>query len=81
VVARFGDSADPALAEQVAEALVNKGVRLGALDRSEDAVAAYDQVVARFGDSADPALAEQVAAALVNKGARMSGMGEEQELR
>jgi hypothetical protein len=39
VVARFGDATDPALREQVARALFNKGFRLGALERSEDAVA------------------------------------------
>ena len=36
VVARYGDAPEPALREQVARALVNKGVTLGELDRSED---------------------------------------------
>ena len=36
VVARFGDATEPALREQVARALVNKGVTLGALERSEE---------------------------------------------
>ena len=36
VLARFGDATEPALREQVAKALVNKGVTLGALERSED---------------------------------------------
>ena len=39
VVARFGDATEPALREQVAKALVNKGVTLGELERSEEAVA------------------------------------------
>jgi hypothetical protein len=34
--------------EQVAIAPVNKGVRLGALDRSEEELAVYDELVERF---------------------------------
>ena len=49
-------------------ALVNKGVRLGSLNRSQEAIAAYDDVVKRFGEATEPALREQVAKALVNKG-------------
>jgi hypothetical protein len=64
VVARFGDAPEAALRERVAQALANKGVTLGQLDRSEEAVGIFDQVVARFGDAPDPALREQVAAAL-----------------
>ena len=44
-------------------ALVNKGVRLGALERSEEAVAVYGEVVARYGDATEPALRERVAIA------------------
>jgi TolA-binding protein len=44
-------------------ALVNKGGRLGELDRAEEAVAVYDEVVARYGDATEPALREQVAIA------------------
>jgi hypothetical protein len=40
VVARFGDAAEAPLRERVARALVNKGVALGALGRSEEAVRA-----------------------------------------
>ena len=41
VVARFGEAPEPALRERVAGALVNKGVTLGALDRSEEALGVY----------------------------------------
>ena len=68
MVARFGDGHRAALREQVANALVNKGFRLGALGRSEEEIAVYDEVVARFGDGGRAALREQVAKALVNKG-------------
>ena len=44
---------EPVLREQVARALVNKGVRLGQLGHSEDAeMAVYEEVVARFGEAA-----------------------------
>ena len=39
VVARFGQSSEPALREQVAKAMFNKGVALGALKRNEKAIA------------------------------------------
>jgi len=45
-----------ALREPVARVLVNKGVTLGQLGRSEDAIAVYDDVIARFGADEDPAL-------------------------
>ncbi len=60
VVARFGDATEPALREQLAKALFNKGVVLGELGRSEEAVGVYDDVVARFGDATEPALREIV---------------------
>ncbi|MGI9003479.1 MAG: hypothetical protein ACR2GH_17785, partial [Pseudonocardia sp.] len=67
VVARYGDDPTPALREQVAMALVNKGVELGVVGRSAEAVAAYAEVVARYGDDPALALREQVVRALVNK--------------
>ena len=62
------DNDKPALREQVATALVNKGITLGTLNRSEEAIAVYDDVVKRFGEATEPALRELVAKALVNKG-------------
>ena len=60
MIARFGDAPEPAPREQVAIALYNKGVRLGQLDRSEDAVAVYEELIARFGDAAQPSITELV---------------------
>jgi hypothetical protein len=51
------------LAEQVARALVNKGVALGALDRSAEAIAVYDDLLARFGTATELPLREWVAKA------------------
>jgi tetratricopeptide (TPR) repeat protein len=48
----------------VARALVNQGVKLGELGRSEEAIEVYGQVVARYGDRPEAPLAEQVARAL-----------------
>jgi TolA-binding protein len=48
-------------------ALFNKGVTLGQLERSEEAVGVYDEVLARFGDATEAALREQVAQALQRK--------------
>lgn len=52
----------------LATAFINKGITLAKLGRSEEAVAAYDDVVARFGDVGEPALRERVAKALLYKG-------------
>ena len=49
--------------EQVAWALFNKGVTLGALDRGEEAIAAYDDVLARFGSASEKTLSDVVARA------------------
>ena len=65
---RFGEATEPALREQVAKALVNKGYRQGQLKQSEAAIATYDEVLRRFGEATEPALRELVAKALVNKG-------------
>jgi tetratricopeptide (TPR) repeat protein len=50
-VARYKDASEPALCEQVAGALYNKGWALGQLNRSEAAIAVYDDLVARYKDA------------------------------
>jgi len=47
----------------VARALVNKGVTLGALGRTEEEIAVYDDVVGRFGEASEPGIQEIVAQA------------------
>jgi tetratricopeptide (TPR) repeat protein len=69
------DSAHRSSIDEVAAiAGYNLGVVLGDLERSEDAVAVYDDVVARFGDATEPALRERVAGALFNKGVRLGAL-------
>jgi tetratricopeptide (TPR) repeat protein/MinD-like ATPase involved in chromosome partitioning or flagellar assembly len=64
----------------VAQALYNKGVTLGQLQRSEEAIAAADELLQRFGESQTLGLQERIAQALVNKGVALGQLqrGEEE---
>ena len=75
----FSAAASSTQPEVGATALYNKGVTLGLLGRSEEAVAVYDQVDSRYRDDPTPALREQVAKALVNKGYRLGLLGRSEE--
>ena len=79
VLSRFGEASEPALREQVARALVNKGITLRQLGRSEEEIAVYDSVISRFGEASEPALREQVAGALVINGFRLGRLGRSEE--
>lgn len=70
IIARFGQTSQPALAlpTRVATALFSKGATLGLLGRIADEVAAYDELIGRFGDTSDLEIQSLVASALVNKG-------------
>jgi tetratricopeptide (TPR) repeat protein len=63
----------------VARALVNKGVTLGKLNRSEEEIAVYDEVLRRFGEATEPALCELVATALFNKGVTLGELNRSEE--
>lgn len=65
---RYGNAPEPALREQVFKALINKGITLGRLNRSEEALAANDDVMKRYSDAPEPSLREQVAKARASKG-------------
>jgi len=67
-IGMVGDSNEPEMQEKVAQALFNKGITLEQIERSEDAIAVYDEIDKRFGTRSEPALLELVAKALVNKG-------------
>jgi tetratricopeptide (TPR) repeat protein len=75
LIARDGERDELALREQVANALVNKGFRLGVLGRSDEEIEVYDELIARDGERDELALREQVANALVNKGVRLGVLG------
>ncbi|MDO9294367.1 tetratricopeptide repeat protein [Bradyrhizobium sp.] len=58
---------------------IEEGSRLGALGRSEEAIAVYDEVVSRFGAAEEPVLREGVARALVEKGSKLGALGRSEE--
>jgi hypothetical protein len=62
-IARFGAAPELALREQVAMALVNKGVSLGALNRREEASAVHRDLIERFGATEEETLKPIVQAA------------------
>ncbi len=72
----YRDDPSPALREQVARALYNRGVALGQLDRPQEALGAYQQLIDDYRD--DPALREQVARALNNWGVALGQLGRPQ---
>ncbi len=61
--------------EQVAGALLNKGIALRRQGKPDEAIAAYDEAIRRFGDDPAPALRERVAKALLNKGVALGHLG------
>jgi tetratricopeptide (TPR) repeat protein len=62
-----------------ARALFNKGATLGALGRSEDEIAVYDDLLARFGTATELPLRERVANTLINKGLTLGGLGRSED--
>ncbi len=64
----FQASKVAATPEQKARAHVARGVMLAELNRSEEAIGAYEYVVTHFDEATEPVLREQVAKALFNKG-------------
>ena len=74
-IAAFPDNVEA----ELAWALYNKGVTLGELGRSEEAIASYEEVHRRYGESDLPALHEQVGGALVNKGVALGDLGRSEE--
>jgi len=53
VVTCFQEAEELELQDQVAGALVNKGVALGSLDRQKEATAVYDEVISLFKGEAE----------------------------
>ena len=58
---------ETAASRVVAMSLVNKAATLAELERSEEAIAGYDEVVSRFGEPPAEEIGRQVARALVEK--------------
>ena len=70
---------EPTLREPIAKALVFAGYTLNKLDRSEEAVAVYDDLIEHFGSAGELTLRELVAAALPNKGTALSKLDRSEE--
>ena len=79
LIARFGGAEELALKEQVAKALINKGVTLGEMKKSEEEIAVYDDLIARFGGAEELALKEQVVKAILYKGVTLGEMKKSEE--
>jgi hypothetical protein len=63
---RYAEDPAPAIREQVASALVNKGVTLGQAGRSDEEIGVYDQLITSYAEDPAPAIREQVAKAMSN---------------
>lgn len=61
LVKMFADRPETPLAEKVASALFNKGVRLGSLNWSEEAVVSFLAVIERYGNRQEPFFVQLVA--------------------
>jgi tetratricopeptide (TPR) repeat protein len=66
----------PAAREKLVDYLFAQAAALGALNRSDEAIAIYDEIDSRFGDDNSPRLREQVASGLNNKGFMLYESGE-----
>lgn len=62
-----------------AQTLFNKGVTLGQLNRSEEAIATYNALITQFGPATELALREQVAKAMLNKGYPLGQLNRSEE--
>jgi tetratricopeptide (TPR) repeat protein len=76
VIERCGTAGVPLSPEQVATALIDKGIMLGQLGRSEEAIRVYEDVVQRFGAASGFRLRELVAKALFNECVMLGQLGQ-----
>jgi hypothetical protein len=67
LVVRFGSDSETVLREEVAKALLNKGITLRQLGRSGEELAVYNELIARFGNASETELIGIVSRARANK--------------
>lgn len=72
-----GAAVDPAAADLLATALLEKGAALARMGRGEEAIATYDELVAACGEA--EALRAKLATALANKSSRLDDLGRFEE--
>lgn len=75
LIYKFKESKELNIQEQVAKALMGKGIALSELGKSDSEMDAYDEVVENFGNSNELVLQDRVGAALVNKGIVLYELG------
>jgi hypothetical protein len=74
-IERCGTAGAPLSPEQVATALIERGVMLGQSSQGEEAIAVYEDVVQRFGSASGRALRELVAQALFREAILLNQLG------
>ena len=79
LIAKYRDQPEAEIAEQVAKALLNKGIVLGLLNRSDEEIQVYDELIAKYRDQPEAEIAEQVAKALFNKGLTLGSLNRRDE--
>ncbi|MFE9789815.1 hypothetical protein ACFYO7_31020 [Nocardia salmonicida] len=70
--------ASPRLRED-AQARFSKGVVLGTMGRSAEAIAIYEHLISDYADNSDPDIKRHVAKTMVNKGFRLAELGRSEE--
>lgn len=81
LVDTFGDSEDPDVAEQVAQALLGIGLTFAKLGSNGQAVSAYTELVERYQDHPSPSMSAFVAKALLGQATTLAVMGRHDEER
>lgn len=77
LIVALGDEPDGA--EEVATALLYRGITLGQLGRDAEAVETYDALIERYAASADPAVRSFVGQAMRNKAFRLGELGRDED--
>ena len=72
LINRFKEHVELDIREQVAKALVNKGLALEGFDQLDNAIETYNEVIAKFGESDEFGLREAVARAFTSKAITLS---------
>lgn len=75
LIHKFDKSKDLNVQEQIANALMGKGIALSELGKLDSEIDAYDEVVKNFGNSNELILQKKVAAALINKSIVLHELG------
>lgn len=76
IITQYGEDNEADVREQVAAALLNKGVTLSKLGQSDDAINVYDSIISKYGADSNVDMRELVAKAFTNKAVNLSRLGQ-----